>query len=164
MPKDVTEIRNLGTCRVNYAGTDMGYTQGGVSVTITTTWVAVNVDEYGEVPVDDIDVGTNIEATVPLIQASLANYIQAFDTGRNVPTDRLTFGRKVGTSIGKDRLVLDPINDTDGVVIYAAGITDVDDLGFNNDGVRILTCHFKGYIDDSRSGGDKVFRLFGGMS
>lgn len=164
MPKDVTEIRRLGTCRINYAGYDMGYTQGGVTVTITTSWTTIMIDEYGEVPVDDIDIGTNIEATIPIVQASLTNYTHAFDTGRNVPGDRLTFGRKVGTSIGKERLVLDPINDTDGIVMYAAGVINVDDLGFNNNGVRILSCHFKGYIDDSRSGGDKVFRIFGGMS
>jgi len=117
MAKDVTEIRNLGTCRINYGKVDLGYTQGGVTVTITTSWTTVNIDEYGEVPVDDIDIGTNIEATVPLIQASFVNYGIAFDTSRNVPITQLTFGRKVGTAIGKARLVLDPINDIDGVVI-----------------------------------------------
>ena len=166
MPNDITEIRRLGTCRINFTGVDMGYTLGGVTVMITTSWTDIFIDEYGEVPVDDIDIGTNIEATVPLAQPSLNNYEKAFNTGRRADgiTDRLTFGRKVGTSITKGRLVLDPINDTDGVVLYNSGIVNVDDLGYNNDNIRILSCHFKGFIDDSRSGGDKLFRLFGGMS
>lgn len=166
MGKDVTEIRSLGTCRVNFGSRDMGYTQGGVTVTITTSWNEIMIDEYGEVPVDAIDIGTNIEVMVPLVQASVNNYEYAFPTGRRAAPmqDRLVFGRKIGTSIPKYRLVLDPINDSDGIVIYQAGCMNVDDLGFNNDNVRVLNCHFKGFIDDSRAGGDKVFRIFGGMS
>jgi len=160
----VTEIRNIGTCRINLGGRDMGFTQGGVTVKITTDWHSVVVDKYGTVPLDDIDTGTNIEVTIPLVQASLDNYKSAFSTGSNTLTDRLTFGRQVGTSITKARLVLDPINESDGLVVYQAGCFDVDELGFNNEGERILNCHFKGYIDDDRAAGDKVFRIFGGMS
>ena len=162
--KTSTEIRNLGTCRINLGGRDMGYTQGGVTVKITTDWHEVLVDEFGTVPLDAIDTGTNIEATVPLVQASLDNYISAFSTGLNSPTDRVTFGKKVGSSITKVRLILDPINESDGMVIYQAGCIDVDELGYNNEGERVLGCHFKGYLDEDRAAGDKVFRVFGGMS
>lgn len=164
MAKDVTEIRRIGTCRVNYGGRDMGYTQGGVTVSIVTDWVDINVDDFGTVPVDAQDIGTNIEATVPLAQASLENYTDAFPTANSYMDDRLRFGRLVGTSITKQRLVLDPINDTDNVVIYLAGVISVDDLGFNNDGVRILSCHFKGFVDTGRGVGDKVFRIGGYLS
>lgn len=160
----VTEIRNLSTCRVNYGGRDMGYTQGGVTVKITTDWHDVVVDTYGTVPLDSIDTGTNIEATVPLVQGSLNNYDDAYPTATNSPADRLTFGRQVGTSITKQKLILDPINESDGIVIYQAGCVDVDELGYNNEGERVLNCHFKGYLDEDRAAGDKVFRIFGGMS
>jgi len=164
MAKNITEIRKLGTCRVNYAGRDMGYTQGGVTVTITMDQVEIMVDEYGTVPVDSVDVGTNIEIVTPMAQASLDNYKDTLWPGRNVPADRLTFGRKVGTSISTGRLVIDPINESDGVVVYKAGCVAVDDLGYNNDGIRIVGAHWRGFIADDRSGGDKVFRIFGGMS
>ena len=174
MPRNISQIRRLGTCRVNFqpAGggaparlaNDMGYTLGGVTVTITMDQVEINVDDYGTVPVDSIDVGTNIEAVTPLIQATLANYSDTLWPGTNSPLDRLTFGRIVGTSITKGRLVLDPINDTDGIVIYSAGCISIDDLGYNNDGVRIIGAHWKGFVDDNRNNGDKVFRIFGTMS
>ena len=164
MSKSVAEIRNIGTCRVNLGGVDLGYTQGGVTVTITTEWHDVMVDEFGVVPVTSRDKGTNIEVVVPLVQTSIANYEKAFPTATRSPNDRLTFGRKVGTEITKERLVLDPINESDGVVVYQAGCISVDELGKNNEGVPILNCHFKGYIDTERADGDRVFRIFGGMS
>jgi len=144
----------------------MGYTQGGVEVTITTDWVDINLDDYGTVPVDAIDMGTNIEAKVPLAQASLDNYDDAFGMGNRpvYPSDRITFGRVVGDSIIKRRLVLDPLNDSDNVVIYLSGVISVDPLGFNNDNVRILGVTFKGYIDTGRADGDRLFRIGGAMS
>lgn len=165
--KTITEIRRLGTCRVNLGARDMGYTQGGCTVTIVTDWVDINVDDFGTVPVDAIDVGTNIEAVVPLAQASLDNYEDAFGTSglRPVyPSDRITFGHTTGDSIVKQRLILDPLNDNDNIVIYLAGVITVGELGFNNDGVRILSLTFKGYIDEDRAEGDRLFHIGGGMS
>ena len=169
--KSFTEIRHIGTCRVNYNGRDMGYTQGGVTVKITTEWVDINVDSYGVVPIDAQDKGTTIEATTPLPQTSLENYNDAYDTSvlGNVARgmgaeDRLHFGRIVGTSINKHRLVLDPINESDGIVMYAAGAFDVDELGYTNEGVRILNIHWKAFISEDRADGDRLFRIFGGMS
>lgn len=167
--KTITEIRRLGTCRVNFGGRDMGYTFGGCTAKITTDWVDINVDDFGTVPVDDIDTGTNIDVFVPLIQASVDNYEDAFNTGRREADpaggeDRLVFGRKVGTSIVKMRLVLDPINDVDGIVLYKAGCYDVDELGYNNEGARILGLHFKAFMDEDRADGDRLFRIFGGLS
>ena len=162
--RTTTEIRNLGPCRINFGSRDMGFTQGGVSAKITTDWKDVTIDEYGVVPVDAIDRGTTIEVTVPLVQASLENYEYALPTGKNSPLDRHTFGRQVGTSIPKYRLIIDPVGEEDGIVIYKAGIVDLDELGYNIDGERVLGCHFKGFIDDTRTNGDKLFRIFGGMS
>ena len=161
-----TEFRRLGTCDVFYGGRNMGYTVGGVTVKITTSWVDIFVDRFGEVALDDIDIGTNIEATVPLRQGSVDNYNDAFDTGVTwgLGSGPIRFGRQVGTSILKQTLVLNPINDTDGIKIYKAGVIDVDEIGYNNENHRILTLHFKGFIDEDRANGDKVFRIFGHMS
>jgi len=167
--KDITQIRRLGTCRVNFGGRDMGYTIGGVEVTITTDWVDILVDDFGTVPVDAIDVGTNIEVKVPLAQASLDNYDDAYDTGLRTRLggrgfNQISFGRTTGDSIVKRRLVLDPLNDVDNIVLYLAGVISVDPLGFTNEGIRILGLTFKAYIDENRAEGDKLFRIGGGMS
>ena len=165
--RDVDEIRNLGSCRVNIDGRDCGHTQGGVSAKITVTQREVPVDEYGSVPVDVVDVGTTIEVVTPLVQASLDNYALAFPTLAKILTSiTLSSGRKVGTSIPNVRLVLDPLRaaDTDGIVIYKAYVKDVAELGYNNDGERVIAITWGGELDEDRTEGDKVFRIFGGMS
>jgi len=164
MPKDLTQIRKLGTCRINFGGRDMGYTAGGVTVRITTEFVDIMVDEFGNVPVQAADVGVSIECIVPLAQPTLENYADAFPVASNVPADRLTFGRKVGQYVVPQRLVLDPVNESDGFVVYRAACLEVGELGFNNEGIRILECHFRGMVDDTRQEGDYLFRIFGGMS
>jgi len=165
--RTVTEIRNLGSCRVNYGARDMGHTQGGVGVKITVEKREVLVDEFGNVPVDVVDVGTNIQATVPLVQASFDNYEDAFPTlAAILSADQLSSGRRVGESLPTKRLVLDPLRaaDTDGIVIYKAYVDDVAELGYNNNGERVIAITFRGQLDENRTSGDKVFRIFGGMS
>ena len=56
-----TEFRRLGTCLVTWDTRNMGYTKGGVTVKITTTWVDITVDRWGEVPLDAVDIGTIID-------------------------------------------------------------------------------------------------------
>jgi len=143
----------------------MGYTKGGVTCKITTTWVDITVDRWGEVPLDAVDIGTIIEAFTPLAQGSIDNYRDAYDTGLIAGVSGpLTFGRQVGTSITKQQLILNPINDNDRIIIYLAGVVDVDELGFNNEGHRLLGLHWKGFIDESRGEGQKTFQIFGHTS
>jgi len=167
MAKNITEIKKLGTCRVHFGDHNMGYTQGGVTVTITMEQVPIMVDDYGMVPVDSVDMGTTIEAFTPLAQATLLNYTDTLWTGKSVaaPAGHLTFGKRVGTSATTGKLTLDPMSgDTDGIQIYKAFCASIDDLGYTNDGIRIIGAHWQGLIDDSRSNGDKVFHIFGSMS
>ena len=168
MARDVTQIRKLGTCRVHFGDLDMGYTQGGVTVTITMDQVEILVDDFGSVPVDSVDVGTNIEAVTPLVQAILNNYEKVLWTGARTAAgpaiDRLTFGKRVGASASTGVLILDPINDTDGIRIHKAWCSSIDDLGYNNEGTRIIGAHWRGMIDESRANGDKVFHIYGQMS
>ena len=161
-----TEFRRLGTCLVTWGGRNMGYTKGGVTAKITTTWVDITVDRWGEVPLDAIDIGTIIEAFTPLAQGSVDNYNDGFDTGvtGGVGVGPITFGRQVGTSIIKQLLILNPINDNDRIIIYKAGCVDVDELGFNNEGHRLLGLHWKGFIDENLPEGQKTFQIFGHTS
>ena len=161
-----TEFRRLGTCGVSFGGRNMGYTRGGVTVKITTSWVDIFVDRFGEVPLDAVDIGTNIEAFTPLAQGSIDNYNDGFDTGDTggAGGGPITFGRQVGSSIIKQELILVPINDNDVIRIYKAGAVDVDELGYNNEGHRILGIHWKGFLDESRDEGDRVFKIFGYVS
>ncbi len=165
--RTVSEIKNLGTCRINFRARDMGHTQGGCTVKITVEQRDVVVDEYGVVPVDVVDLGTQIEATIPLVQASFDNYADVYPTLATIlAANQLSSGRRVGQSIPGFRLVLDPlrVTDTDGIVIYKACPSDVAELGYSNDGERVLAVTFRGLIDTSRADGDRVFRIFGGMS
>jgi len=146
----------------------LGYTQGGVTVTITMDQVEILVDDFGSVPVDSIDVGTNIEAVTPLVETTILAYNTLLWPGTRTAVgpaiDRITFGKRVGGSATTGALILDPINENDGIRIHKAWCSSIDDLGYNNEGVRVLGAHWRGMIDTSRADGDRVFHIFGQMS
>lgn len=58
-----TKNIKLGVCRVSFGGVDLGYTKGGVDVSITTDTHEVNVDQYGDAPVNDIITSRRVEVT-----------------------------------------------------------------------------------------------------
>lgn len=45
-----THVKNikLGACAVSFAGTDLGYTKGGVEVEVSTETLKVTVDQLGK--------------------------------------------------------------------------------------------------------------------
>lgn len=68
-----TKNVKLGVCSVTFGGVDLGYTKGGVEVTIATTTHEVQVDQYGNTPIDDVIIGRTCKAKVPLAETSVAN-------------------------------------------------------------------------------------------
>lgn len=63
----------LGVCSVTWDGVDLGYTKGGVEVTIATTTHEVKVDQFGDTPIDDYIMGRTCKAKVPLAETTLQN-------------------------------------------------------------------------------------------
>jgi len=73
----MSDTRNvkLGVCKVFYDGVDLGYTQGGVQVTVKTDTHQVNVDQFGKTTVDEVIMARNVTAKVPLVETTLENLV-----------------------------------------------------------------------------------------
>jgi hypothetical protein len=72
-----SDTRNvkLGICQVFYKGSDLGYTQGGVTVTVTSATHKVNVDQFGQSTVNEIVMSRDVSVKVPLVETTLDNLV-----------------------------------------------------------------------------------------
>lgn len=73
--KSTTKNVKLGVCKVFYAGVDLGYTQGGVEVTVKTDTHKVNVDQFGKTTVNEYIMGRDVNAKVPLAETTIENMV-----------------------------------------------------------------------------------------
>lgn len=64
---DGTKVK-LGVCDVYFNGVDLGYTQGGVTLTVDTQVHEVLVDQEGPAPVSAIIMGRRCTCVVPLAE------------------------------------------------------------------------------------------------
>ena len=70
-----TKNVKLGVCQVIFDGVDLGYTQGGVEVTVKTDTHKVNVDQFGKTTVNEYIMGRDVNAKVPLAETTLENMV-----------------------------------------------------------------------------------------
>lgn len=72
MPSSTKNVK-LGVCQVFFDGIDLGYTQGGVEVTVTTETHKVNIDQFGQTTINEYVMGRNVTAKVPMAETTLDN-------------------------------------------------------------------------------------------
>jgi hypothetical protein len=70
-----TKNVKLGVCRVYIEGADMGLTQGGVEVAVSTETHKVNVDQYGKTAINELVMGRSLTVKVPLAETTLRNLV-----------------------------------------------------------------------------------------
>lgn len=70
-----TKNVKLGVCQVLFDGVDLGYTQGGVEVTVKTDTHKVNVDQFGKTTINEYIMGREVMAKVPLAETTLENLV-----------------------------------------------------------------------------------------
>lgn len=98
-----TKNVKLGVCQVFYNGQDLGYTQGGVEVTVTTETHKVNVDQFGRTVIDEIIMSRNVEAKVPMAETIIENMVKIMPgativaTGGVAATGTITIGATAPT-------------------------------------------------------------------
>lgn len=68
-----TENIKMGTCRVIYDGVDLGFTSGGVEVTVATTTRETKVDQLGDTVANEYVMGRTISVKAPLVETTLQN-------------------------------------------------------------------------------------------
>lgn len=156
-----TKNIKLGVCRVSFGGVDLGYTKGGVDVSIVTDTHEVNVDQYGDAPVNEIITSRRVEVTVPLAETTLDNAISIMP-GATLVTDkedatkrRIEVPTCIGTSLIDiaQELVLHPVTNEswereDDFVLYKSVTAGSVDFSYKHDEEKIYTVKFKGYTDD----------------
>lgn len=93
-----TKNVKLGVCKVSYNGNDLGYTQGGVDVTVKTDTHKVNVDQFGKTTINEIIMGRDVMVKVPLAETTIDNMVTIMP-GSIVVTSGLGAAAATGTIV-----------------------------------------------------------------
>ena len=71
-----TKNVKLGVCKVYLGGVDLGYTQGGVEVSVKTDTHKVEIDQFGKTTINDLIMARNVMAKIPLAETTLQNLVK----------------------------------------------------------------------------------------
>jgi hypothetical protein len=157
MASDTKNVK-LGVCTISYDGKDLGYTQGGVQVSVKTDTHKVNIDQFGKTTVNELIMSRDVSVKVPLAETTLENLV-AIMPGATLVTG--AGGEKsvdVGVGIGVDLLsiakelrlhpVSKPANDySEDFVIPLAATSGALDFSYDVEKERLYSVDFTGYPD-----------------
>lgn len=157
MASDIKNVK-LGVCKVTFDGKDLGYTKGGVEVSVKTETHKVNVDQFGKTPINEYIMGREVTVKVPLAETTLENLV-AIMPGAVLTTDTLDTKKKVvnvPTGIGSNlfdiakTLVLHPIDKADSdksddFTVFKAATAGALSFSYKLEDERIFSCEFNGY-------------------
>lgn len=100
-----TKNVKLGVCKVFYDGVDLGYTQGGVDVTVKTETHKVNVDQFGKTTINEVILSRDVTAKTPLAETTLENLVKIMpgavltEVGGTAATGTITIATKDRKSV-----------------------------------------------------------------
>lgn len=164
---DAANIR-LGACSVSWGGKDLGYTKGGVAVTVATTKHDTKVDQEGDTPIDSFIMSRTVTVKVPMAETTV-DRLQAIlsSTGGTTSNGVLTVTTGVGTSMraGAQPLVLHPLSRPAGdhsedFTIPLANTTGDLSFTYEVDNERVFEVTFDGFPDPA----SKTLFTYGGAS
>lgn len=161
MASDIKNVK-LGVCTVKFDGVDLGYTKGGVEVTVKTETHKVEIDQFGKTPINEYVTGREVIVKVPLAETTLENMVKIMPgatlvTDGTDPTKKVV---KVPTGIGTNlidiakTLVLRPVGKTDAsedFTVFKAATAGGLQFAYKLEDERIFNCEFNGYPDTSNS-------------
>jgi hypothetical protein len=104
----------LGVCRAYYDGIDLGLTQGGVEVSVTSETHKVEVDQFGKTPVNEYIMGRVAQAKVPMAEPTLDNLVAI------MPGATLT---ETGGTKASGTLTITATMPTNGQTVIVNGVT-----------------------------------------
>lgn len=150
----------LGVCKVSFGGQDLGFTKGGVSVTVATETHEVQVDQYGQTPINEFIMGRTVSVKVPLAETTLENLVKIMPGAKLISdgtanTARVDVPTGVGVSLldFAKELVLHPIgkpesDKSEDFTVPLAATAGALDFAYELENERIYSCDFKGYPTD----------------
>lgn len=71
-----TKNVKLGVCRAYFDGDDLGLTQGGVEVSVTTDTHEVMTDQFGKTPINEYIMGRKLTVKVPMLETTVENMVK----------------------------------------------------------------------------------------
>lgn len=156
---DVKNVK-LGVCKVFFDGQDLGFTKGGVDVTVATETHKVQIDQYGQTPINEFVMGRTVAVKVPLAETTLANLAKIMP-GATLVTDATTNIARVDvpTSVGTSlldyakTLTLHPINKdaadkSEDFTVPVAATAGALEYAYKLEDERIFNCEFNGYPNE----------------
>ena len=153
-----SNIKNIGTCNVNYNSNNLGYTKGGVVVAITRAYYDRTIDLYGDSKMDRFKRGVNITVSVPILQNTTTE-MAYWDQDGTTSGTTFTFGQSTGAALSGYLLVLEPKDDNaNDLVIYRAQPDPSSSYTYSDNNELITTVVFHGTIDTSRTNNDLMFK------
>lgn len=159
MASDIKNVK-LGVCKVTFDGQDLGYTKGGVEVSVKTETHKVMVDQFGKTPINEYIMGREVQVKVPLAETTLENLVKIMP-GASLVTDGVDPTKKVvnvPTGIGSNLLdiakvlVLHPIgkpdsDKADDFTVFKAATAGALQFSYKLEDERVYSCEFNGYPD-----------------
>lgn len=71
-----TKNVKIGVCRALFDGSDLGFTKGGVEVSVSTETHPVTVDQFGKTSINEYIMGRTVKVKVPLAETTLENLVK----------------------------------------------------------------------------------------
>lgn len=158
MPSSTENVK-LGVCTVLFDNVDLGFTKGGVEVTVETSTHEVTVDQMGETPIGELITGRTVTVTVPLAETTLENLVKIMPGAELVTDSGDPTAKKVVVSTGVNtnllaiakELILRPVGTTgeDDFVIPRSATPGGLQFAYQTDTERVFNATFKGYADEN---------------
>lgn len=71
-----TKNVKIGVCRAFFDGVDLGYTKGGVEVSVSTETHKVNIDQFGKTTINELLMGRECTVKIPMAETTLDNLVR----------------------------------------------------------------------------------------
>lgn len=85
MASDTKNVK-LGVCRLYLGGLDLGYTKGGVEVTVKSETHKVEVDQFGKSTINEYIMGRDVSVKAPLAETTIENMVATMPGATMVTT------------------------------------------------------------------------------
>lgn len=172
MSEDVSQIVNLGGCRLTVNGVILGHTsEEGTKVALSSEIVRAFVSKFGKTPVRHFLNGQNVSAEFMLSQSEFDALAEVLP-GATIVTDsggdsKLTFGKTAGSELEKVTVVLSPFLDGNTPLfdfsMYAVPVGDFE-VVYTGAKEQQWKCKFEGVINEAGGTDGNWLATFGDAS
>lgn len=157
-----------GPAQVTFGGTDVGHTQGGVTISVSPQNRMRQVDQYGEGELAAIHTGDQVRITVPMAEWTVAALQNVYAAGLKTSLSGSTsgyfgIGRSAGYIYPTVEMVVIPLISSEAAkkaVFYrTCPIGDFDNV-FNTDDDRIFEVEHAALVDEAKTDGENIGKFF----